>query len=261
MRSSWKQICLDRSGGPGIAGACRGFQRSAARRSLQLPRSGRDPASRGRPDLCLFDGARRADLPQRRLVPLEIGWPRLRSRRAGLGQAGGARRPRHLGPGHPLVQRPLLSLLRRLDVRQPTLGDRPGGQQDARSRRRRLSLGRSWNGRWSPPRGRATSTPSIRPCSSLATASRICSGVPIGAASRPPSSIRRRANYRLANRRLRRWPRGPSGVNPPAIEAPYVLYHDGYYYLFVSWDSCCDQERSTYKVIVGRSKSVLGPYR
>ncbi len=51
------------------------------------------------------------------------------------------------------------------------------------------------------------------------------------------------------------------GVEPPAIEAPYVLYHDGNYYLFVSWDSCCDQERSSYKVVVGRSKSVLGPYR
>jgi arabinan endo-1,5-alpha-L-arabinosidase len=50
------------------------------------------------------------------------------------------------------------------------------------------------------------------------------------------------------------------GVRPPAIEAPYVLYHDGNYYLFVSWDSCCDLEKSTYKVIVGRSKSILGPY-
>jgi arabinan endo-1,5-alpha-L-arabinosidase len=50
------------------------------------------------------------------------------------------------------------------------------------------------------------------------------------------------------------------GVEPPAIEAPYLLCHDGYYYLFVSWDACCDQARSTYKVIVGRSKSVLGPY-
>lgn len=39
-----------------------------------------------------------------------------------------------------------------------------------------------------------------------------------------------------------------------------MLRHDGYYYLFVSWDSCCDQDRSTYKVVVGRSKSILGPY-
>jgi arabinan endo-1,5-alpha-L-arabinosidase len=50
------------------------------------------------------------------------------------------------------------------------------------------------------------------------------------------------------------------GVDPPAIEAPYVMEHNGYWYLFVSWDSCCDGENSTYKVLVGRSKSILGPY-
>jgi arabinan endo-1,5-alpha-L-arabinosidase len=50
------------------------------------------------------------------------------------------------------------------------------------------------------------------------------------------------------------------GVNPSAIEAPYVMEHNGYWYLFVSWDNCCDGENSTYKVLVGRSKSILGPY-
>ncbi len=50
------------------------------------------------------------------------------------------------------------------------------------------------------------------------------------------------------------------GVNPSAIEAPYVMEHNGSWYLFVSWDSCCDGENSTYKVLVGRSKSILGPY-
>jgi arabinan endo-1,5-alpha-L-arabinosidase len=49
-------------------------------------------------------------------------------------------------------------------------------------------------------------------------------------------------------------------VDPPSIEAPYVMFHEGYYYLFVSWDSCCDPQRATYKVIVGRAKSVLGRY-
>ncbi len=51
-----------------------------------------------------------------------------------------------------------------------------------------------------------------------------------------------------------------ANVNPSAIEAPYVFEHGGYWYLFVSWDNCCDGERSTYKVMVGRSKSILGPY-
>ncbi|HKD35170.1 MAG TPA: arabinan endo-1,5-alpha-L-arabinosidase [Pirellulales bacterium] len=50
------------------------------------------------------------------------------------------------------------------------------------------------------------------------------------------------------------------GIDPPAIEAPYVTFHEPYYYLFVSWDSCCDPQRATYKVVVGRAKSVLGPY-
>ncbi len=44
------------------------------------------------------------------------------------------------------------------------------------------------------------------------------------------------------------------------IEAPYITKHDGYYYLFVSFDSCCRGADSTYKVAVGRSQSVTGPY-
>ena len=44
------------------------------------------------------------------------------------------------------------------------------------------------------------------------------------------------------------------------IEAPYITEHDGYYYLFVSFDSCCRGGDSTYKIAVGRSESVTGPY-
>jgi arabinan endo-1,5-alpha-L-arabinosidase len=45
-----------------------------------------------------------------------------------------------------------------------------------------------------------------------------------------------------------------------AIEAPFVISHDGYYYLFVSWDRCCDGADSDYKVMVGRSRQITGPY-
>lgn len=45
-----------------------------------------------------------------------------------------------------------------------------------------------------------------------------------------------------------------------AIEAPFVLRHGDYYYLFVSWDYCCRGAKSNYRVAVGRSKQVDGPY-
>jgi len=45
-----------------------------------------------------------------------------------------------------------------------------------------------------------------------------------------------------------------------AIEAPFIFKKGDYYYLFVSWDRCCQGANSTYKVVVGRSKSITGPY-
>lgn len=45
-----------------------------------------------------------------------------------------------------------------------------------------------------------------------------------------------------------------------AIEAPFVIERDGWYYLFVSWDYCCRGKNSTYKTVYGRSRSITGPY-
>ncbi len=55
--------------------------------------------------------------------------------------------------------------------------------------------------------------------------------------------------------------RRPAAVSPPdAIEAPVVVHHGAYYYLFVSYDTCCQGANSTYRIMVGRSTSVNGPY-
>ena len=45
-----------------------------------------------------------------------------------------------------------------------------------------------------------------------------------------------------------------------AVEAPFIMKHGEYYYLFVSFDYCCRGLKSDYKVAVGRSKDVRGPY-
>ncbi|ALX65742.1 arabinan endo-1,5-alpha-L-arabinosidase [Microbacterium sp. XT11] len=47
---------------------------------------------------------------------------------------------------------------------------------------------------------------------------------------------------------------------PNAIEAPYIVEHDGDYFLFVSRDSCCQGVKSTYNVAVGRADAPQGPY-
>ena len=49
-----------------------------------------------------------------------------------------------------------------------------------------------------------------------------------------------------------------AGTN--AIEAPFIYKHGGWYYLFVSWDYCCRGSKSNYRVAVGRSRTVDGPY-
>ncbi|HEX4008063.1 MAG TPA: arabinan endo-1,5-alpha-L-arabinosidase [Acidobacteriaceae bacterium] len=69
--------------------------------------------------------------------------------------------------------------------------------------------------------------------------------------------------YAVATRKRPPSP-GPTEPNLPpdweAVEAPFIVHHGGYYYLFVSWDLCCRGAKSSYRTMVGRSKHVTGPY-
>ena len=64
--------------------------------------------------------------------------------------------------------------------------------------------------------------------------------------------------YSLASRP--RTDSDPAQSTPDAIEAPFIIRRDGYWYLFVSFDLCCRGADSTYKVMVGRSRGITGPY-
>ncbi len=54
--------------------------------------------------------------------------------------------------------------------------------------------------------------------------------------------------------------RNPGPDNTSAIEATFIVPHAGKWYLFVSFDQCCNGVSSTYNVHIGRSDTVTGPY-
>jgi arabinan endo-1,5-alpha-L-arabinosidase len=55
--------------------------------------------------------------------------------------------------------------------------------------------------------------------------------------------------------------RASSVANDP-IEGASMVYENGFYYLFVSWDYCCESNpsQSDYKIVVGRGNSPNGPF-
>jgi arabinan endo-1,5-alpha-L-arabinosidase len=69
--------------------------------------------------------------------------------------------------------------------------------------------------------------------------------------------------YALASReRPENPPPPPPGLPSDwqAIEAPFIVHHGDYYYLFVSFDLCCRGVKSNFRTMVGRSHDVTGPY-
>lgn len=52
----------------------------------------------------------------------------------------------------------------------------------------------------------------------------------------------------------------PVDAGGNAIEGPFIYRHGKYFYLFASIDYCCKGPKSTYKMIIGRSKILKGPY-
>ena len=51
----------------------------------------------------------------------------------------------------------------------------------------------------------------------------------------------------------------PAGA-PSIVEAPYIFERGGWYWLVASYDYCCKGVNSTYYTVIGRAKSVEGPY-
>jgi arabinan endo-1,5-alpha-L-arabinosidase len=47
---------------------------------------------------------------------------------------------------------------------------------------------------------------------------------------------------------------------PDPEEGSGIVYHDGYYYLFVAVGTCCQGISSTYHIQVGRATAITGPY-
>jgi arabinan endo-1,5-alpha-L-arabinosidase len=69
--------------------------------------------------------------------------------------------------------------------------------------------------------------------------------------------------YSLAKRKR---PNNPP-PNPPGLpgdwqaeEAPFIVHHGDFFYLFVSFDLCCRGTKSNYKTMIARSRTVIGPY-
>ena len=73
-------------------------------------------------------------------------------------------------------------------------------------------------------------------------------------------SIAQPQEWHTIARRERSFDLADANPGDAALEAPFIFKKGNWNYQFLSWDLCCRGENSTYKVVVGRSKSATGPY-
>ena len=52
----------------------------------------------------------------------------------------------------------------------------------------------------------------------------------------------------------------PRRIAGTLTEGTNIIRHEGYYYLIGSAGTCCEGERSTYRVVMARSRKLFGPY-
>ncbi|MBQ3631806.1 MAG: family 43 glycosylhydrolase [Prevotella sp.] len=52
----------------------------------------------------------------------------------------------------------------------------------------------------------------------------------------------------------------PTKIAGGLIEATMIVKHDGYWYLIGSTGTCCEGANSTYRLVMTRSRNLLGPY-
>jgi arabinan endo-1,5-alpha-L-arabinosidase len=74
------------------------------------------------------------------------------------------------------------------------------------------------------------------------------------------SAVAQPEEWITLSKRQRTWTLDDKDPGDGAVEAPFIFKKGDWYYLFVSFDYCCRGKESTYKVVVGRSDDVKGPY-